>query len=82
MWRRTASTGSVRDCAQGALSQRRSVGPAEWIISRPIDRSTFGTSTLDGSAVKLEMMIEVTSRRWRTVTLEDVDALAAVIIGL
>jgi hypothetical protein len=51
-------------------------------MSRPINRSTFGTSTLDASAVRLEMMIEATSRCWRTVILEDVDALAAMIIGL
>jgi hypothetical protein len=51
-------------------------------MSRPINRSTFGPSTLDALAVRLEMMIEATSRRWRTVTLDSVDALTAVIIGL
>jgi hypothetical protein len=51
-------------------------------MSRPINRSTFGPSALDAPAVRLEMMIEATSGRWRTVTLDVVDALAAVIVGL
>jgi hypothetical protein len=72
----------IKTALRARLSQCRSVGPAEWIMSRPINRSTFGTSTLDASAVRLETMIEATSGCWRTVTLEDVGALAAMIIGL
>jgi hypothetical protein len=72
----------IKTALRARLSQCWSVGPAEWIMSRPVNRSTFGTSTLDASAVRLEMMIEATSRSRRTVTLDGVDALGVVIIGL